>query len=163
MNPRNAGRKPNLAVVDPRHPEQKARQTAVKQARKGLKKLPKRAPNYLMPEAKKLWKTLVPQLESVGLVSVLDQTNLELFCTQYAEYIEAVESVKEHGTVYMNQDGGLKKNPSVNIIDNCSKALRSLGMTLGIDFNSYSQRIGVNGNDSGNIDIQKELKKFGGH
>ncbi|APX72476.1 phage terminase small subunit P27 family [Companilactobacillus allii] len=162
MNPRNAGRKPNLAVVDPRHPEQKARQTAVKQARKGLKKLPKRAPSYLMPEAKKLWKTLVPKLESVGLVSVLDQTNLELFCTQYAMYLDAVNSISEHGQVYMDENGNLKKNPAVGIVDNCSKALRSLGMTLGIDFNSYSQRIGVNGNDSNSIDIQKELKKFGG-
>lgn len=162
MNPRNAGRKPNLAVVDPRHPEQKARQTAVKQARKGLKKLPKRAPSYLMPEAKKLWKSLVPQLESVGLVSVLDQTNLELFCTQYAMYLDAVNSILEHGQVYMDENGNLKKNPAVGIVDNCSKTLRSLGMTLGIDFNSHSQRIGVNGNDSGNIDIQKELKKFGG-
>ncbi|AKP03575.1 hypothetical protein ABB44_08110 [Companilactobacillus farciminis] len=162
MNPRNAGRKPNLAIVDPKHPEQKARQTAVKQARKGLKKLPKRAPSYLMPEAKKLWKTLVPQLESVGLVSVLDQTNLELFCTQYAMYLDAVNSISEHGQVYMDDNGNLKKNPAVGIVDNCSKTLRSLGMTLGIDFNSHSQRIGVNGNDSGNIDIQKELKKFGG-
>lgn len=162
MNPRNAGRKPNLAVVDPKHPEQKARQTAVKQARKGLKKLPKRAPSYLMPEAKKLWKSLVPQLESVGLVSVLDQTNLELFCTQYAMYLDAVNSISEHGQVYMDDNGNLKKNPAVGIVDNCSKTLRSLGMTLGIDFNSHSQRIGVNGNDSGNIDIQKELKKFGG-
>ncbi|MDT6953591.1 phage terminase small subunit P27 family [Companilactobacillus alimentarius] len=162
MNPRNAGRKPNLAVVDPKHPEQKARQTAVKQARKGLKKLPKRAPSYLMPEAKKLWKSLVPQLESVGLVSVLDQTNLELFCTQYAMYLDAVNSISEHGQVYMDENGNLKKNPAVGIVDNCSKTLRSLGMTLGIDFNSHSQRIGVNGNDSGNIDIQKELKKFGG-
>ncbi len=162
MNPRNAGRKPNLAVVDPRHPEQKARQTAVKQARKGLKKLPKRAPSYLMPEAKKLWKSLVPQLESVGLVSVLDQTNLELFCTQYAMYLDAVNSISEYGQVYMDENGNLKKNPAVGIVDNCSKTLRSLGMTLGIDFNSHSQRIGVNGNDTGNIDIQKELKKFGG-
>lgn len=162
MNPRNAGRKPNLAIVDPKHPEQKARQTAVKQARKGLKKLPKRAPSYLMPEAKKLWKSLVPQLESVGLVSVLDQTNLELFCTQYAMYLDAVNSISEHGQVYMDDNGNLKKNPAVGIVDNCSKTLRSLGMTLGIDFNSHSQRIGVNGNDTGNIDIQKELKKFGG-
>jgi len=162
LNPRNAGRKPNLAIVDPKHPEQKARQTAVKQARKGLKRLPKRAPSYLMPEAKKLWKSLVPQLESVGLVSVLDQTNLELFCTQYAMYLDAVNSIAEHGQVYMDENGNLKKNPAVGIVDNCSKTLRSLGMTLGIDFNSHSQRIGVNGKKDDDIDIQKELKKFGG-
>ena len=77
-------------------------------------------------------------------------------------YLDAVNSISEHGQVYMDDNGNLKKNPAVGIVDNCSKALGSLGMTLGIDFNSYSQRIGVNGNDSGNIDIQKELKKFGG-
>ena len=162
MNARNAGRKPNLAVVDPRHPDQKVRQTAVKEARKDLKKLPKIAPKYLMPEAKKLWKSLIPQLESVGLVTVLDQTNLELFCTQYAEYLEAVESIKKYGSVYMSDKGELKKNPSVTIIDNCSKSLRSLGMTLGIDFSSHAQHMDVLGADSNKTDINEAMKQFGG-
>ncbi|WP_125589760.1 phage terminase small subunit P27 family [Companilactobacillus jidongensis] len=160
MNVRNAGRKRNLKLVDPNHPEQNQRKEKLKAARKDIKEISNRPPRYMMDDAKALWKKLVPQLNKVGLVTTLDQTNLELFCTQYAEYKEANEQLKEYGSVYEDSNGNLKKNPAVNIIDICSKNMRTLGITLGIDFNSHSQLL--DNEDDSDFDLEKAMKEFGG-
>lgn len=163
MNPRNSGRKRNLQVVDPRHPEQNQHKEELKESLKKIPKIPEAPPRYMMKDAKELWRILVPKLNKVGLVTSLDQTNLELFCTSYAEYRDGIRAVKRYGSVYMDDNGKLNKNPGVNIIDTASKTMRQLGVTLGIDFNSHSQSISVKGDSKDDsIDLKSAMKMFGG-
>lgn len=41
-------------------------------------------PRHLLPEAKKFWKRLTPELEKLGLVAKIDQAALALVCQEYA-------------------------------------------------------------------------------
>jgi len=162
MNPRNAGRKRNLQVVDQRHPEQNQHKEELKDSLKKIPKIPEAPPRYLMKDAKDLWRLLVPKLNKVGLVTSLDQTNLELFCTSYSQYRDGVRAVKRWGSVYMD-DGTLKKNPGVNIIDTSAKTMRTIGTTLGIDFNAHSQSLSIKGDkDDEPFDFKTAMKEFGG-
>ena len=41
-------------------------------------------PKHLLPEAKKEWRRIAPELQSLGLISKLDRTALALYCQAYA-------------------------------------------------------------------------------
>ncbi|MQS88275.1 MULTISPECIES: phage terminase small subunit P27 family [Companilactobacillus] len=160
MKQPNAGRKRNLAVVDPKHPEQNKNKEALIEANKKLNELDEKPPAHLPKYAKQLWKELAPELNKVGMVTSLDSTNFELFCMQYQEHRDAVNAIKKYGSVYEDSNGNLKKNPAVNVADTATKNLRSLGMILGIDYNSRSQN--ANTESDNNIDINEAMKAFGG-
>lgn len=46
-------------------------------------------PKHLLPEAKKFWKQLTPELEKLRLVSKIDQAALSLVCQEYARLVWA--------------------------------------------------------------------------
>lgn len=46
-------------------------------------------PPHLLPEARKEWKRITPELERYGLVSKLDRTSLALYCQAYARWVWA--------------------------------------------------------------------------
>ena len=41
-------------------------------------------PKHLLPEAKKEWRRIAPELQNLGLISKLDRTALALYCQAYA-------------------------------------------------------------------------------
>lgn len=41
-------------------------------------------PKHLMPEARKFWRRLTPELEALGLISKIDQAALALVCQEWA-------------------------------------------------------------------------------
>lgn len=44
-------------------------------------------PKHLLPEARKEWKRISPELEKLGLISRLDRTALALYCQSYAHLV----------------------------------------------------------------------------
>jgi len=44
-------------------------------------------PKHLLPEARKFWKRLTPELEKLGLISKIDQAALALVCQEWAWYV----------------------------------------------------------------------------
>lgn len=44
-------------------------------------------PKHLLPEAKKFWKRLAPELEKLGLVSRIDEAALALVCQEWAHLV----------------------------------------------------------------------------
>lgn len=44
-------------------------------------------PRHLLPEAKKFWKRLTPELEKLGLVARIDQAALALVCQEWAWWV----------------------------------------------------------------------------
>lgn len=41
-------------------------------------------PKHLLPEARKEWKRIAPELEKLGLISKLDRASLAIYCQEYA-------------------------------------------------------------------------------
>lgn len=50
-------------------------------------------PRHLLPEARKEWRRITPELERYGLISKLDRTALALYCQAYARWVWAEEEM----------------------------------------------------------------------
>jgi P27 family predicted phage terminase small subunit len=56
-------------------------------------------PTWLDKEARKEWQRLVPELERMGLLTVVDGAALTCLCTAWAEYIWATKTLEAEGRV----------------------------------------------------------------
>lgn len=50
-------------------------------------------PKHLLPEARKEWRRITPELERYGLVSKLDRSALSLYCQAWARWVWAEEQL----------------------------------------------------------------------
>lgn len=51
-------------------------------------------PSHLLPEAKKEWRRISPELKRYGLISKLDRAALQSYCQSYAEMVFAEKRLK---------------------------------------------------------------------
>jgi P27 family predicted phage terminase small subunit len=51
-------------------------------------------PRHLLPEARKEWRRITPELERYGLVSKLDRSALALYCQAWARWVWAEEQLQ---------------------------------------------------------------------
>lgn len=86
-------------------------------------------PRHLLPEAKKEWRRITPELERYGLISKLDRSALSLYCQAWARYVWAEEQLAraqehaqrlmaeaaERGEAYAGGDGLTCPTPSGHI------------------------------------------------
>lgn len=56
-------------------------------------------PEWLLPEAKHEWSRVVPELERLGLLTVVDRAALATYCQAWARYVEAEAKLSEYGGV----------------------------------------------------------------
>lgn len=54
-------------------------------------------PSHLLPDAKKEWKRIAPELERLGLISQMDRAALAVYCQAYARWKQAEEKIKALG------------------------------------------------------------------
>ena len=95
-------------------------------------------PDWLDESAQAAWEQLAPQLEDMGVLTVIDGQALTLLCQTWAKWKEAELAIREHGAVspIYNADGSLKymqQSPHVSIArsaaDQLAKMFREFGMT----------------------------------
>jgi phage terminase small subunit len=51
-------------------------------------------PRHLLPEARKEWRRITPELERYGLISKLDRSALSLYCQAWARWVWAEEQLQ---------------------------------------------------------------------
>ncbi|MFA5824802.1 MAG: phage terminase small subunit P27 family [Gallionellaceae bacterium] len=87
-------------------------------------------PTHLLPDAKKEWKRIAPELERYGLISKLDRAALQAYCQSYAEMVFAEkrlnaeikreaqkrETVEAAGAEYDGGDGFMVKTVNGNLV-----------------------------------------------
>ncbi len=56
-------------------------------------------PRWLKGEARKEWKRVVPELDHLGLLTVVDRAALVTYCQAWARYVEAEEMLSQYGGV----------------------------------------------------------------
>lgn len=91
-------------------------------------------PKYLDKIAKQEWKHIVPELDSLGLLSKIDRAALEFYCESYSRYRQAMEHIRTEGEVMFSPD---KNYPMVSpwastankALDNCRRFLAEFGLT----------------------------------
>lgn len=86
-------------------------------------------PKHLLPEARKEWRRITPELEKYGLISHLDRSALSLYCQAWARWVwaelqmqraqalaaEAMAAAEERGEIYVGGDGMTVMTPNGHV------------------------------------------------
>ncbi|MBA7595530.1 hypothetical protein ES703_02494 [subsurface metagenome] len=98
-------------------------------------------PDWLSDDAKKEWKRLAPELERLGLLTVLDMAAFAGYCQSYAKLKKAEQFIKKHGTTYRLPKKDKKGKiisiyhapyPEVAIANQCLKHIRAFAAEFGL-------------------------------
>ena len=90
-------------------------------------------PRSLSPVALRLWDKLVPELEKLGLATVLDGPSLEVLCETYAFWMEARSALSE-GDLLIRQrtNQGRVSNPLWRIVRDSAADFIRFGEAFGL-------------------------------
>ena len=72
-------------------------------------------PAYLEGPALVEWKRILPMLKQMKILSRIDGTNLAIYCTTYARWLEARDALKRFGLVTPTAGGSVKPSPYLAI------------------------------------------------
>ena len=95
-------------------------------------------PDWLMDDAKHEWKRVAPELNRIGLLTIVDQTALAGYCQSYARWKKAEEEIKLlKNTIYPLKDEGgnikgFQQYPQYGIVNQCLKQIRAFCSEFGL-------------------------------
>ena len=101
-------------------------------------------PKVLTPEAAKRWRSLLPRLKKLGVLSNSDLDTIVLYCETYARWEISRAWLQKHGVKYpvMGEEGRpkfWKPWPEVAIEASCRQSLTRLAAEFGLSPSSRSQ------------------------
>ena len=120
---------------------------------KPVKKAPP-CPKWLEPEAKKEWRRLAKQMESIGILTDVDMAAFASYCQAYARWKAAEEVLTERGTVMRTPSGYLQQVPHVSIAQTYNKIMTKLASEFGLTPSSRSRIIAGDGRQ----DVDDEME-----
>lgn len=98
-------------------------------------------PKGMDKTAQREWKRIVPELQDMGVLSVVDGKALAAYCDAYAVWEMAVRDCKKYGLMievkFLDKEGelvigDLKKNPAVAIRFEAAKVMKSFLIEFGL-------------------------------
>jgi P27 family predicted phage terminase small subunit len=91
-------------------------------------------PDYLKDDeyAFNEWNRITPELYKLGLLTVVDHIALELYCSQYSIYRQALEIIDSDGLITTNIRNGDKANPATTMARESAKIIKSLCAEFGL-------------------------------
>jgi P27 family predicted phage terminase small subunit len=115
-------------------------------------------PSYLPPLAKKEWRVILPQLQSLGLISDLDIYGLAAYCNAYATWVDALGQIKKTGALVRSPNGYPMPSPWIKISrdaqDEMMRWLKEFGMTP-----AARSRVSVEGGDDEPDELEKLFRE----
>ncbi len=96
-------------------------------------------PDWLSAEAKAEWKRLAPELERLGLLTLLDRAAFSCYCQSFAHWVQAQRVLREHGTMYVTGSGRVRERPEVAIAGSFLKLMRAFAVEFGLTPSSRSR------------------------
>lgn len=91
-----------------------------------------KCPSWLDKEAKREWKRMAPELEKLGLLTVIDGTAFAAYCQAYSRWRAAEETLQKHGTVFKTPSGYIQQLPQVSIARNYAKLMKDFCAQFGM-------------------------------
>ena len=89
-------------------------------------------PEWLLPEAKREWSRIVPELLRLGLLAKIDRAMLSMWCQCWGMYVEAVRDIQKNGISYSKEDGYEGQRPSVSIMNKMIEKMTALSARFGM-------------------------------
>ena len=108
-----------------------------------------KCPAWLLPEAKKEWKRLVPALEAMGVLTMADLTAFEGYCQAYARWKEAEAFITQHGSIFQTPSGYVQQVPQVSIAQQNLKIMQSFCSEFGLTPATRARIIAGTGSEDG--------------
>lgn len=103
-------------------------------------------PSWILPEAKREWNRIVPQLERLGLLTSVDRAALAGYCQAWARYRQAEEILDTEGFTITTDKGNVIQRPEVSISRNMLQQVRAFAAEFGLTPSSRG-RIQIPGQD----------------
>jgi P27 family predicted phage terminase small subunit len=98
-------------------------------------KTPPACPSWLPHEAKREWRRIVPELERLGLLTIVDRAALTGYCEAWARYVKAAKELKDGFTYeYINEKFQMKrsKKPEVEIARDALNQVKAFCAEFGL-------------------------------
>ena len=92
-----------------------------------------RCPEWLDAAAKRKWKSLVPILDRVGILTVVDGDALTVFCQAMSELQWASETIRKEGRTIKLASGFMQPHPAVAMQRSAWAAVKTFGALLGLN------------------------------
>tara|TARA_R110002020_G_scaffold273792_1_gene488952 strand:+ start:24 stop:473 length:450 start_codon:yes stop_codon:yes gene_type:complete len=89
-------------------------------------------PEWLNPAAVSCWELLAPELEAIGLLTNVDANAMAIYCTAYAEMVEAEAELLQGGKTQVTKDGFKRVSPWLNIRNEAQKRMQQIGAQFGL-------------------------------
>lgn len=128
-----AGRKPTPTHIKlvKGNPGRRPMNTREPRPKKGAPRMPA----HLSARAKAAWKSIGPELERMGVLTLADGKALELLCDAYAEYRAARDTVERDGLTYesVSEHGSMwRARPEVAIASDAWRRIASMLREFGL-------------------------------
>ncbi len=91
-----------------------------------------KCPSWLDKEAKREWKRVAPELERLGLLTVVDGAALAAYCQAYARWKQAEEIIKREGMTVTTETGYVMPHPAVKIAEKSMQLIRAFCAEFGL-------------------------------
>lgn len=96
-------------------------------------------PTWLSREAKAEWRRIVPELEALGLVALIDRSLLAGLCESWATWVACQRVIRKEGYTFTSPNGHVCQRPEVAIGGKALKDLVRLGGEFGLSPSSRSR------------------------
>ena len=93
--------------------------------------VPMPCPRWLLPEAKREWRRVAPELRRLGLATIVDRTALSAYCQAYARWRQAEEILNREGFVFETGTGYLAPRPEVAIAQKSMTLMKGFASEFG--------------------------------
>lgn len=118
-------------------------------------------PEWLHEDAKREWERISPELEQLGLLTVVDMAALSGYCESWAQYKKAIEFLHKHGETYPIKDENgkvkyIQQFPQVSIANKALQNIKAFCAEFGLTPSSRSRMI-VPGADNRDDDTESLL------
>jgi P27 family predicted phage terminase small subunit len=91
-----------------------------------------KCPSWLDKEAKREWKRVAPELERLGLLTVVDGAALAAYCQAYSRWKQAEEIIKREGMTFTTETGYLMPHPAVKIAEKSMQLIKAFCAEFGL-------------------------------
>jgi P27 family predicted phage terminase small subunit len=89
-------------------------------------------PEWLVDEAQEVWHTVAPMLIEHGLLSVVEEEQLAVYCTAVALHRQAAREVERDGLIVNGAMGGKVKNPALTVLREAATTIRQFAAEFGL-------------------------------
>lgn len=91
-----------------------------------------KCPTWLDKEAKREWKRVAPELEKLGLLTIVDGTALAAYCQAYSRWAAAEKVLTTEGMTYETETGYIRQRPEVGIVQKYLNLIRGFCAEFGL-------------------------------